>query len=52
MIKRGVFFLLSEMSTFCAAHSFGIAEDVSWDATIAERGMDVFMYEHTSDKLP
>lgn len=35
-----------------AAYSFGIADDVSWDEEIADRGIEVFMYDHTIDKLP
>jgi len=35
-----------------AAYSFGIGNDVSWDVEIADRGIDVFMYDHTIDSLP
>jgi len=35
-----------------AAYSFGISNDVSWDAEIAELGIEVYMYDHTIDKLP
>lgn len=35
-----------------AAYSFGIANDVKWDKEIAERGIPVFMYDHTIEKLP
>lgn len=34
------------------AYSFGISNDVSWDMDIAQRGIDVFMYDHTIRKLP
>lgn len=34
------------------AYSFGICDDVSWDADMANRGMQVFMYDHTIKKLP
>ena len=34
------------------AYSFGIADDVSWDMGIAERGLDVYMYDHTIEGLP
>lgn len=35
-----------------AAYSFGISDDVSWDLDIANRSIDVFMYDHTINKLP
>jgi len=35
-----------------AAYSFGICDDVSWDEAIANRGIDVFMFDHTIDRLP
>lgn len=34
------------------AYSFGISDDVSWDSDIANRGIDVFMYDHTINGLP
>ena len=34
------------------AYSFGIAQNVEWDRDMAERGYDVFMYDHTIDGLP
>lgn len=34
------------------AYSFGIADDVSWDNDMADRGFEVFMYDHTIDALP
>ena len=35
-----------------AAYSFGIRDDVSWDASIAKLGIDVFMYDHKINRLP
>ena len=35
-----------------AAYSFGIGNDISWDEAIASHGIDVFMYDHTIDRLP
>jgi len=35
-----------------AAYSFGIGGDVSWEEGIALRGHDVFMYDHTIERLP
>ena len=34
------------------AYSIGIADDVSWDADMAARGFDVYMYDHTIEALP
>lgn len=34
------------------AYSFGISDDVSWDTDMAQKGYDVFMYDHTIEKLP
>ncbi|WP_051635393.1 FkbM family methyltransferase [Selenomonas sp. ND2010] len=34
------------------AYSFGINTDVSWDEDIANRGYDVYMYDHTINALP
>lgn len=33
--------------TVSAAYSFGVGGDVSWDAAIAARGVDVYLYDHT-----
>ena len=35
-----------------AAYSLGIGSDVSWDESIACRGIEVFMYDHTIGRLP
>lgn len=34
------------------AYSFGIADDVSFDLALAERGLQLFMYDHTISRLP
>lgn len=34
------------------AYSFGISNDVSWDADMATRGYEIFMYDPTIDGLP
>jgi hypothetical protein len=35
-----------------AAYSFGIADDVSWELDIADRGIEVFLFDHTIAGLP
>jgi hypothetical protein len=39
-------------SSIEAAYSLGINDDVSWDEEIANRGIPIFMYDHTIDRLP
>lgn len=34
------------------AYSFGIADDVSWDSDMADKGYDIYMYDHTINSLP
>lgn len=34
------------------AYSFGISNDVSWDDAIANKGYDVWQYDHTIERLP
>jgi len=34
------------------AYSFGISNDTSWDQAIANLGKNIYMYDHTIDKLP
>ncbi len=34
------------------AYSFGINTDVSWEEDIANRGYNLYMYDHTIDSLP
>lgn len=35
-----------------AAYGFGIGGNVSWDESMAERGIDVFMYDHSIENPP
>lgn len=35
-----------------AAYSFGVGHDISWDAAIAARGIDVWLYDHTVSTPP
>lgn len=34
------------------AYSFGISNDVEWDSAMADRGYEIFMYDHTVNELP
>lgn len=35
-----------------AGYGFGVGHDVSWDAAVAERGIDLVLYDHTVPALP
>jgi hypothetical protein len=35
-----------------AAFSFGVGHDASWETAIADRGIDVYMFDHTIDRSP
>lgn len=48
----GGYVMVDDFSKCEAAYSFGISDDVSWDLDIAKRGIDVFLYDHTIEKLP
>lgn len=48
----GGYVMLDDFENRKIAYSFGIADDVTWDADIADRGLDVYMYDHTISGLP
>lgn len=48
----GAYIMADDLTNINIAYSFGIADDVSWDMAMAENGMDVYMYDHTIEKLP
>jgi hypothetical protein len=48
----GGYVLLDDFANVSSALSFGINTDCSWDLTIAERGIDVYQYDHTVDGPP
>lgn len=48
----GGYIMLNDFFNRKIAYSFGIAQDVSWDADIANCGLDVYMYDHTITGLP
>ena len=45
-------YLMVDNFTGGVAYSFGISIDVSWDADMARRGYEIFMYDPTIDDLP
>lgn len=48
----GGYVMLDDFTGIGAAYSVGICDEVSWDVAMAERGIDVFQYDHTIDRLP
>ena len=50
----GGYIMLDDVSSrkIDAAYSFGISSDVSWDEEIAGLGIEIYMYDHTIEKLP
>lgn len=48
----GGYVMLDDFAGVRAAYSIGICNDVSWDRCIADRGIDVYQYDHTIDRLP
>lgn len=44
--------MLDDFDSKCVAYSFGISNDVSWDDDMADRGFEIFMYDHTIEGLP
>lgn len=48
----GGYIMLDDFARVQLAYSFGISDNVSWDKDIADRGIDVFLYDHTIEDLP
>ena len=48
----GGYIMLNDFQDGGIAYSFGIFDDVSWDKAMASRGYNIFMYDHTIEKLP
>jgi len=48
----GSYVLLDDFENIRIAYSFGISNMVQFDAELAKRGIDVYMYDHTIDSLP
>lgn len=48
----GGYVMLEGVDRSKVAYSFGISDDVTWDKFMADRGFDVYMYDHTIEGLP
>lgn len=50
--EDGSYVLLNDFKNIRVAYSFGIQKLVQFDKGLADRGIDVYMYDHTIDSLP
>ena len=50
--RDGGYIMANNFQPDGVAYSFGICNDVSWDLAMARYDYDIFMYDHTIDKLP
>ena len=48
----GGFVMLDDLQPVGIAYSLGIGPDVSWDLDLAERGVDIYQYDHTVAETP
>ena len=50
--KDGGYVLLDDFENIRIAYSFGIFNDTSFDFSLAEKKIDIYMYDHTISSLP
>ena len=50
--EDGGYIILNDFEDCKIAYSFGIRNEISFDKGLADKNIDVFMYDHTIDKLP
>lgn len=50
--RDGGYVMVDDFSNSNIAYSFGINNDISWDNLMAERGYDIYQYDHTINFLP
>ena len=50
--RDGGYILLDDFKDIKIAYSFGISREISFDKELADRNIDVYMYDHTISKLP
>ena len=48
----GGYILLEDLKQIKIAYSFGIGAEISFEKYLAEKNIDIFMYDHTIKKLP
>ena len=50
--QDGGYILLNDFENIKIAYSFGINNEISFDKDLADKNIDIFMYDHTIDRLP
>ena len=48
----GCYVLLDDFENIKVAYSFGIGKNIQFDKALADKGIDVYMYDHTINALP
>ena len=48
----GSYVLLDDFENIKIAYSIGIRDIIQFDKALADRGIDIYMYDHTNTKLP
>lgn len=51
-LRDGAYVLLDDLEDIKIAYSFGISNMIDFDKALADKGIDVYMYDHTINKLP
>ena len=50
--KDGCYVLLNDFSNIKIAYSFGVGPFIQFDKDLADKGIEVYMYDHTINSLP
>ena len=48
----GCYVLLDDFENIKYAYSFGISDKIQFDKALADKGIDIYMYDHTINSLP
>ena len=48
----GGYILLNDFNNIKIAYSFGISSEISFEKELADKNIDIYMYDHTINKLP
>ena len=51
-IHDGSYVMLDDFENIKIAYSIGIGKKIQFDKALADKGIDVYMYDHTIEKLP
>jgi len=50
--KDGSYVILDDFKNVKIAYSIGVRDLIQFDKALADKGIDIYMYDHTIDKLP